>query len=94
MQICVYCFYVLHVISNWIEFWKKIPEFLDAVFSLSKEELGHPDEPDYRPIPSELQMLFANMLLLDQATVYTTKLTDSFGWNNSEVGLNFRHISF
>lgn len=58
---------------------------LDAVFLLRKEELGEIGNADSRLIPIQLQMLFANMLLLDQTTVSTTKLTDSFGWNDNEA---------
>ena len=72
-----YCFNVLILLVT----------FLDAVFSLNPRELGDFGDHDCRPIPLELQMLFANMLLLDQSSVSTTKLTDSFGWNNQEVSV-------
>lgn len=36
-------------------------------------------------IPLELQRLFAHLLLVDQQSASTAGLTDSFGWNSSEV---------
>lgn len=36
-------------------------------------------------IPLELQRLFARLLLVDQQSASTADLTDSFGWNSSEV---------
>lgn len=59
--------------------------FLDAVFQLKQAELGKRNEQQSRRIPLELQMLFANMLLVDKSAVSTTDLTDSFGWQNREV---------
>lgn len=38
-----------------------------------------------RVIPIELQRLFARLLYLDQDSCSTEALTNSFGWNNSEV---------
>ena len=38
-----------------------------------------------RVIPLQLQKLFAKLLLLDQDSVNTTDLTDSFGWSGNEV---------
>lgn len=38
-----------------------------------------------RVIPLELQRLFASLLLADQQSASTADLTDSFGWNSSEV---------
>ena len=38
-----------------------------------------------RVIPLQLQKLFAKLLLLDQDSISTTDLTDSFGWAGSEV---------
>lgn len=62
-----------------------VPDITDAVFSLRSSELGKIEEEDCRRIPLELQLLFANMLLLDQSSVSTSDLTDSFGWTNNEV---------
>ena len=36
-------------------------------------------------IPLQLQKLFAKLLLLDQESVSTSELTDSFGWSGNEV---------
>lgn len=41
--------------------------------------------PQVRVIPLELQRLFAHLLLVDQQSASTAGLTDSFGWNSSEV---------
>ena len=41
--------------------------------------------PQVRVIPLELQRLFASLLLADQQSASTADLTDSFGWNSSEV---------
>ena len=38
-----------------------------------------------RVIPLQLQKLFAKLLLLDQDSISTTDLTDSFGWAGNEV---------
>lgn len=38
-----------------------------------------------RVIPLELQRLFASLLLADQQSASTADLTDSFGWNSTEV---------
>lgn len=40
-------------------------------------------------IPIELQRLFSELLLLDQDSCGTKRLTDSFGWTNQEVCFNF-----
>lgn len=42
-------------------------------------------------IPLELQRLFASLLLVDQQSASTSDLTDSFGWNSTEVCLSARH---
>ena len=42
-----------------------------------------------RKIIVELQRLFAEMLLLDQQSCSSIRLTDSFGWQSNEVGVNF-----
>lgn len=42
-------------------------------------------------IPLELQRLFASLLLVDQQSASTSDLTDSFGWNSTEVCLLARH---
>lgn len=44
-----------------------------------------PPRPQVRVIPLELQRLFASLLLIDQQSASTADLTDSFGWNSSEV---------
>lgn len=41
--------------------------------------------PQVRVIPLELQRLFVSLLLVDQQSASTANLTDSFGWNSSEV---------
>ena len=41
--------------------------------------------PQVRVIPLELQRLFARLLLVDQQSASTADLTDSFGWNSTEV---------
>uniref|UniRef100_A0A3B5M5R6 USP domain-containing protein n=1 Tax=Xiphophorus couchianus TaxID=32473 RepID=A0A3B5M5R6_9TELE len=66
------------------------PEFREELFSLGPEELGCLEDKDkpgakVRVIPLELQRLFARLLLVDQQSASTTDLTDSFGWNSSEV---------
>lgn len=38
-----------------------------------------------RVIPLQLQKLFAKLLLLNQDSIGTTDLTDSFGWAGNEV---------
>ena len=38
-----------------------------------------------RVIPLQLQKLFAKLLLLNQDSISTTDLTDSFGWAGNEV---------
>ncbi|KAM3917467.1 ubiquitin carboxyl-terminal hydrolase 40 [Leptodactylus fuscus] len=65
------------------------PEFREALFALSPEELGSLDEKDdpnskVRIIPLQLQRLFAQLLLVDQQAASTSDLTSSFGWDNSE----------
>ncbi|XP_068101398.1 ubiquitin carboxyl-terminal hydrolase 40 isoform X2 [Hyperolius riggenbachi] len=68
------------------------PEFREAIFALSTEELGSLEDKDeadnkVRIIPLQLQRLFAQLLLVDQQAASTTDLTSSFGWdNNEEVG--------
>jgi hypothetical protein len=42
-----------------------------------------------RKIIVELQRLFAEMLLLDQESCSSIRLTDSFGWQSNEVGVFF-----
>uniref|UniRef100_A0A3Q0S7X2 Ubiquitin specific peptidase 40 n=1 Tax=Amphilophus citrinellus TaxID=61819 RepID=A0A3Q0S7X2_AMPCI len=66
------------------------PEFREELFSLGPEELGcledkEKPEAKVRVIPLELQRLFAHLLLVDQQSASTASLTDSFGWNSSEV---------
>ena len=39
-----------------------------------------------RVIPIQLQKLFARLLLVQQQSIGTQELTDSFGWTNNEVG--------
>nr|DBA19934.1 TPA: hypothetical protein GDO54_015689 [Pyxicephalus adspersus] len=65
------------------------PEFREAVFALSPEELGSLEDKDVadskvRIIPLQLQQLFAQLLLVDQQAASTTDLTSSFGWDNNE----------
>ncbi|CAI9548594.1 unnamed protein product, partial [Staurois parvus] len=65
------------------------PEFREALFALSPEELGSLEDKDVadskvRIIPLQLQRLFAQLLLVDQQAASTTDLTNSFGWDNSE----------
>ncbi|XP_066431806.1 ubiquitin carboxyl-terminal hydrolase 40 [Eleutherodactylus coqui] len=65
------------------------PEFREALFALSPEELGSLDEKDVpdskvRIIPLQLQRLFAQLLLVDQQAASTSDLTSSFGWDNNE----------
>ncbi|XP_006819610.1 ubiquitin carboxyl-terminal hydrolase 40-like [Saccoglossus kowalevskii] len=65
------------------------PEFRESLFQIGSDELGELSEKDnpqakVRVIPIQLQRLFAQLLLLDQYTVSTTDLTDSFGWTNNE----------
>ena len=36
-------------------------------------------------IPLQLRKLFAKLLLLDQESISTSELTDSFGWTGNEV---------
>lgn len=65
------------------------PEFREALFALSPEELGSLEDKDVpdskvRIIPLQLQRLFAQLLLVDQQAASTTDLTSSFGWDNSE----------
>uniref|UniRef100_A0A671TUG1 Ubiquitin specific peptidase 40 n=1 Tax=Sparus aurata TaxID=8175 RepID=A0A671TUG1_SPAAU len=66
------------------------PEFREELFSLGPDELGCLEDKDkpgakVRVIPLELQRLFASLLLVDQQSASTASLTDSFGWNSSEV---------
>uniref|UniRef100_A0A3P8PJC3 USP domain-containing protein n=1 Tax=Astatotilapia calliptera TaxID=8154 RepID=A0A3P8PJC3_ASTCA len=66
------------------------PEFREELFSLVPDELGSLEDKDkpeakVRVIPLELQRLFAHLLLVDQQSASTAGLTDSFGWNSSEV---------
>jgi hypothetical protein len=42
-----------------------------------------------RKIIVELQRLFAEMLLLNQQACSSIRLTESFGWQSNEVGVNF-----
>ncbi|KAM5152933.1 ubiquitin carboxyl-terminal hydrolase 40 isoform 2-T2 [Mantella aurantiaca] len=65
------------------------PEFREAIFALSPEELGSLEDKDVadskvRIIPLQLQRLFAQLLLVDQQAASTTNLTSSFGWDNNE----------
>lgn len=53
--------------------------------ALRPAELGEFSGSNARVILLELQLLFAEMLLLDKAVVSTSRLTDSFGWSDSEV---------
>ncbi|XP_063789322.1 ubiquitin carboxyl-terminal hydrolase 40 [Pseudophryne corroboree] len=67
------------------------PEFREALFALSPEELGTLEEKDVpdskvRIIPLQLQRLFAQLLLVDQQAASTSDLTSSFGWDNEEAG--------
>ena len=39
-------------------------------------------------IPLQLQKLFAKLLVLDQDSISTADLTDSFGWTGNEVTVN------
>lgn len=48
-----------------------------------------PSSPQVRVIPLELQRLFASLLLSDQQSASTANLTDSFGWNSSEVSVHY-----
>ncbi|XP_078377016.1 ubiquitin carboxyl-terminal hydrolase 40-like isoform X2 [Oculina patagonica] len=64
------------------------PEFRDGLFQLRAEDLSY--EPNsktnskVRVIPIQLQKLFAKLLLLDQDSINTSELTDSFGWTGNE----------
>ncbi|XP_018413764.1 PREDICTED: ubiquitin carboxyl-terminal hydrolase 40-like [Nanorana parkeri] len=65
------------------------PEFREALFALSPEELGSLEDKDVedskvRIIPLQLQRLFAQLLLVDQQAASTADLTSSFGWDNNE----------
>ncbi|XP_071955899.1 ubiquitin carboxyl-terminal hydrolase 40-like [Antedon mediterranea] len=65
------------------------PEFREALFRLDAQQLGCLEDREkpgskVRVIPIQLQNLFSRLLLLDQASVSTTQLTDSFGWTGSE----------
>ncbi|KAM9305643.1 ubiquitin carboxyl-terminal hydrolase 40 [Gastrophryne carolinensis] len=65
------------------------PEFREALFALTHEELGSLEDKDVadskvRIIPLQLQRLFAQLLLVDQRAVSTTDLTSSFGWDDQE----------
>ncbi|XP_075036531.1 ubiquitin carboxyl-terminal hydrolase 40 isoform X2 [Mixophyes fleayi] len=67
------------------------PEFREALFALSPDELGSLEEKDVpdskvRIIPLQLQRLFAQLLLVDQQAASTSDLTSSFGWDNEESG--------
>lgn len=48
-----------------------------------------PNSLQVRVIPLELQRLFASLLLVDQQSASTASLTDSFGWNSSEVCVHY-----
>lgn len=62
-----------------------------GLFFLKVNEVCSPS-PQVRVIPLELQRLFAHLLLVDQQSASTAGLTDSFGWNSSEVcALYFLH---
>nr|XP_058972797.1 ubiquitin carboxyl-terminal hydrolase 40-like [Pocillopora verrucosa] len=65
-----------------------IPEFRDGLFRLTSEDLSYDPRggtyPKVRVIPHQLQKLFAKLLLLDQDSVNTSQLTDSFGWTGNE----------
>ncbi|XP_046546355.1 ubiquitin carboxyl-terminal hydrolase 40-like [Haliotis rubra] len=65
------------------------PEFRESLFQLSETDLGRLEDKDkpgakVRVIPLQLQRLFARLLLLDQQSVSTADLTESFGWTNNE----------
>ncbi|XP_033104128.1 ubiquitin carboxyl-terminal hydrolase 40-like [Anneissia japonica] len=65
------------------------PEFKEALFKLDSSQLGSLEDQGkpgskVRVIPIQLQNLFSRLLLLDQASVNTSQLTDSFGWTGSE----------
>lgn len=64
------------------------PEFRDGLLQLTLEDLSC-DLKDgtyakVRVIPLQLQKLFAKLLLLDQDSINTSELTDSFGWTGNE----------
>ena len=46
-----------------------------------------------RLIPLQLQKLFAKLLLLNQDSIGTTDLTDSFGWAGNEVYIHCMTIN-
>ena len=60
------------------------PGFRGGLFALTPEELGRAPGGQPRAIPLELQRLFARMMCLDQASVRTDRLTNSFGWSRSD----------
>ncbi|XP_071102445.1 ubiquitin carboxyl-terminal hydrolase 40-like isoform X2 [Haliotis cracherodii] len=65
------------------------PEFRESLFQLRETDLGCLEDKDkpgakVRVIPLQLQRLFARLLLLDQQSVSTADLTESFGWTNNE----------
>lgn len=60
------------------------PEFRDGLFELREEDLDHNSSLKARVIPLQLQKLFAKLLLLNQDSIGTTDLTDSFGWAGNE----------
>ena len=60
------------------------PGFRGGLFALTPEELGLAQGGQPRAIPLELQRLFARMMCLDQASVRTDRLTNSFGWSRSD----------
>ncbi|XP_076466125.1 ubiquitin carboxyl-terminal hydrolase 40-like [Babylonia areolata] len=61
-----------------------LPEFRDAMFQLSAEELRFhaEDIKRRRVIPIELQKLFASLMMEEQQAVSSKLVTDSFGWGN------------
>lgn len=64
------------------------PEFRDGLFQLRAEDLCYGPSSTanskVRVIPLQLQKLFAKLLLLDQDSISTSELTNSFGWTGNE----------
>ncbi|XP_074622517.1 ubiquitin carboxyl-terminal hydrolase 40-like isoform X2 [Acropora palmata] len=60
------------------------PEFRNGIFQLGPGDLKYEQSSKVRVILVELQKLFAKLLLLDQESVNTTDLTDSFGWKGKQ----------
>lgn len=52
----------------------------------------HSENDKIRKIPLQLQKLFAQLLLLDVASVSTCPLTESFGWTDNEVCIIFVYL--